>query len=156
MKFFEPGRTRISICPAIVSVSAPTVAELNAGTMISALLDRDGIEINHDTQTISRTKWFSNQEVEYPTRFATSFTVRGYRHIAAVDNVLLNLFSTFRQRKFIVVRRGGSTDTAWAAGQLVEVYHYSTGKRTPISGGASMFSVPLYVSDQDDAAVVAA
>jgi hypothetical protein len=156
VRFFEPGRCRITICSTIADISAPTVAELNAGTMISGMIPHDGLGISHETASISRTRWYSNSEIEAPSRYKITMLLKGYRHIADADNVLWNLFPTFRAHKYVVVRRGPDTTTAWAAGNVVEVYEFYQGKRTPDTAQASSFTVPLFVAADNDDATVAA
>lgn len=113
------GKTRIQWVTTISSKTAPTVAELNAGTNITSYVTKDGLTTPAtqnmvDNATIAETfdaqvvgSWGGALELmmrrEYPTDTAWDLLSYG-------------------DSGYIVVRRGIAVSTAYAAGQKVEVY----------------------------------
>lgn len=159
MKYPFDSHTRVSILATVASVTAPTVANLNAGTDITCDLTPDGLRISPKTVTVDSTPWAYGSVVTRPVRYDFSGAgLRGFRY-EQPDTELLWDAALFRARKFVVVRRGMAFDAAWAASQEVEVYEVLFGKRSvePSNDNSlTTFEVDLHVRSNSDAAVVAA
>jgi hypothetical protein len=154
--YMDRGMTRLALVSSVFSLSAPTVAELNAGINISTLIA--DLQSTTETQTVNRTPWNSRLQVEDPVRYSQTHMMTGYRHTSLAEDILWVQAKWFRQRRVLVVRRGVASATAWAAGQRVEVMRFKWGKRAGrFSGaGAGSFTVPLFAYQQDDDALVVA
>lgn len=155
MNYFMRGRTLVLVVDTIADPSAPTLAELAAGTNISG--DLWLLDITPRTSLATRTPWKSVTEHSVPTRYSVDVSLGGYRHIDSGDEVLWPLCATFGAPSNLVIRRGLPHYLPLAAGQTVEVYTGRWGKRGPSgSDRAASFQVPFYPSLVNDDAVVAA
>ena len=155
MPLTDRGFTRVTLLNSLTSLSAPTVAEINAGFNLTPnLAALDGAVTE---STADRTPWKGNQDVQVPIRFSRTFVVRGYRETAGVPDMAYTLMA-YRSSKVLVVRRGIAYATAFAAGQPVETYRIRIGKRNTLgvseSVSSSRWECTLYVTSENDAALV--
>lgn len=157
MKFPFHAHTRVALASAIADLGAPTVAELAGSIDIACDLTQDGLDLAKSTGSAEVTRWASRFAGRRPTRYEFSRPeLVGFRFSPPDSEVLWDA-AVFRAVKFLVVRRGLDVDTAWAAGQKVETYRFMFGKRTVApsdSDDLTTFSVPLFILDDDDEAVV--
>ncbi len=111
------GVVKVRFCPTIANKNAPTVAELNAGTNLTPILPKDGVNFGttngNMVDTGSLDTAFDSQETG---SYGVSGSLTGFRDNAA--DTFYDLF-TRGTRGFVVIGRFGLTP---AAGEKVEVY----------------------------------
>lgn len=118
-RYVHEGNTRVDFVPTIASKAAPTVAELGAGTALSTLLTKDGLQVP-DTQNMVDSSTLSDTfDAQVVGSWGGGVSLTGFR-----DNVSDDLWdlAVYGDEGYIVVRRGSAYDTAWAAADVVEVY----------------------------------
>lgn len=170
--------TRVAFAPTVADISAPTLAELGrtitsdpyideyidpyAGTVtwlfdIQCELTAGGLALSKSTSTVDATPWYGGLQQERPTRFAVDGASLEAFRLQAETGVLWE-GCQFRAQRVLVVRRGIPVDQDWNTGDPVEVYRVTLGKRSTNRSArntAVTFTVPLYVTAEDDDAVVA-
>jgi hypothetical protein len=114
------GMIKVSFVPTIAVLTAPTTAELNAGTSLEDVLTADGLSIGSDTAAVDTSKLSSTSTSQIVGR--SSFTlsikyVRGSGAAATVETAM-----TRGANGYLVVRRDVVSTTAWTAAQKVEIY----------------------------------
>lgn len=124
------GNLRVAYVSAIADTDFPTLAELTAVTTkdLSCYITSDGFQTTLDEQTITDNRLCSKATFERPGRWQKQMTL-SYVHNpdSAVDNVAY-LTLTYLTTGFIVARWGVAFDTAFADGDLVDVYPIQAGK----------------------------
>lgn len=122
------GMTRVSFVPTIASAAlAPTVAELNAGTILHNTLTAGGLEgFEASTGEVDNTAFGSRFDTRLPGVSAYSGTRLILKKQDGTDTVHSTL-TTFGTNGYIVMRDMFPKDNAWAAGDKVNVYPIQTG-----------------------------
>lgn len=146
--------TRVVLAPSVASLAAPTVAEITAGVDLTPHMPKSGLAITRSTGTVERTPWTGSLAVEAPARYGVAVELTGYRDA----DTFWDAVATFRQQRFLIVRRELAYDTAFTAGQVVEALEVRVGKRNTAASAANTrptFTVPLFVLADEDEAVVA-
>lgn len=118
--------TRTWWATSIASKTAPTVAELAAGTDISAFIPKDGLKVGSTNNAVRNDDITSAFMPEIPGSYGNKVTLTCFRDDAS--DTAWTLFLTRNTAGFIVVRRMLAVTTAAAIGQKVEVYPASTGQ----------------------------
>lgn len=126
------GNIRVSFVPIIANLSAPTVAELGAGTDLTPRLTPDGLAISTETASIDATKLSSTANSAKAGRRTFSVSVT-YTRGTAAGEIAIETALAYRANGYIVVRRDLAYTTAWAAAQKVEVYPVEVGESNPAS-----------------------
>ncbi len=155
------GNTKITWCPTIASIAAPKAGTELSGASIVDLQDYitpDGVNLGMSEGVVDASVLSSIAEYESPGRYKISLDFTCQRDdIAANDKAWTTLVRA--ARGFIVIRRNAAAGTAYAIGDVVEVYTMTVGKRQmqkPAKNSLATFMVHLYASGADnDAAVVA-
>jgi hypothetical protein len=141
------GKTKVTWASAIASTSAPTVAELNAGTALELKMTPDGLSIPTATGA-------ANSSVlgkRYGHQRAGQLTVSGIKlkfHHEETETIFSTL--VLGTVGFLVVRQGIVATTAWAANQKVEVYPLEVGEYDndkPAPNGMWDFEIPAFLYD---------
>src|SRR5918995_1934791 len=117
------GNVKVSYVPSIANTSAPTVAELNAGTPLELFLNDDGLTLPADQNYVESSalgESFISQVVG-----STGGTIELNMKRDNAADTAWNLFVAGNLLGFLVVRRGLPTGTAWAAAQKVLVYPWN-------------------------------
>lgn len=146
--------------PTVVNISAPTVAEITAGTDLTGHLTRDGLATPSSGSTTDVSDASSRQNKRAAGSFGgDDWTVTLYRDdVAGNDTAWALLVRDLAG--FIVIRRFGGSDVAVAAAQKVEVAPIVVISRqmANIADNTSVtFTANLAITDEyDDAGVVAA
>lgn len=144
------GKTRLSWLPTCADISAPTVAECDAGVALEMLLTPDGYGIDFGNDEVDVTALGSTFSASLPGRqtLSTELTLKdqGRQEVPWV---------TFAGRPdgYLVVRRNADRTAAWAAGDLVEVYPVQAGQRRPEAPAAnevSKFMVSMFHTSKPD------
>lgn len=111
------GRTKVKWVTAIASIAAPTVAELTAGTDLTAFLPADGVQQNSTKNNASIAMLDDSFVSEAVGTWGEGITLKMVRHEDDVDDDAWTLF-TYRLVGFLVISRHGTFD----ATDKVEVY----------------------------------
>lgn len=149
--------TRVSWVPTIADISAPTAAELDAGTVITCDLTKDGLNPGGSTSGVDSAGLCSRVDSQIAGSVSYGFTLRGFRYNDGNDD-FWDLVD-WGDAGHLVVRRGYDYDTAWTSGQPVEVYKGQFGEPTPAASASNTmqtFEVSLFVDNADLKATVAA
>lgn len=142
------GAIKVTYVPTIASQTAPTTAELAAGTALECLITADGLDISTDEDVVSVPKLCETTTSEAPGRSKTSITLTLVRKDVPGEDIA---WTTLIRGLvgYIVVRRGVSVGTAYAAAQKVEVYPGQFGQRRPQKpemNGVEKFTSQFYNS----------
>lgn len=113
------GMLRVQLVATIANIAAPTVAELNAGTHVTAFITKDGLTVPSDQNNVDVGSAAENFNAQVPGTFGGPVEITGMRDNAA--DTLWDLI-TYNLSRYAVVRRGIATAAAFASGQKVEVY----------------------------------
>lgn len=155
--YVHEGMTKVSWVPTITNVAAPTVAQLTAGTDITELLTKDGLNISLTQNTVDNTSLAETFDSQLVGSWGGSITLTAKRDNDGTD-AAWNLF-THGETGYLVVRRGAAYDGAFAADDDVEVYPAQSGEPVPNATAANAqatFSVTLAITAQPDLHAVAA
>lgn len=142
------GRTKVWLVPTIASASAPTQAELNAGTAIESFMTPDGlVGFEPDTADVDNSALNSQFDTKLPGRASFSNTAVRLKKQSGTDSV----YATYVRDTvgFVVIRRGSLSTVAWAASDKVEVYPFQTGETRnlpPESNSVQKYEIPLKVT----------
>lgn len=113
---------RLWFVPTIASTSAPTVAEINAGTDLTPFLRRDGLTTPNSGSTIDIADAASQFNKTAPgNRGGDAITLQLYRDSVTGSDTAWTALPDL-QAGYLVVRRFGGSTAAVAAAQKVEVY----------------------------------
>jgi hypothetical protein len=123
------GNVKASWVPTISNIAAPTAVELTAGTALEQRLTPDGLDISFDTDMIDNSALGSTYSTELVGRSKVSITLKYKAATGASDPVATAL--VYAANGYLVVRRGTSAATAFAASQKVEVYPVQIGRPNP-------------------------
>lgn len=122
---FTDGFYRASWLPSVATVSAPTTAELAAGTALESYITPGGLSIKATTAAVDTSSLASTFTTSSPGRRTFAIDIEFKRQTPT--DVAFNLLP-YKTSGFFVVRRTLTTATAWATGQPVEVYPVTTGE----------------------------
>jgi hypothetical protein len=111
------GRVRVYWLTACSVLASPTVAELNAGTDITAYIRPDGLDISMDTGSVDVGNVGSTFTLERVGRRKPAVSL-GCHHDASTGSTdpAWNLL-VYRAVGILAVRTGVDKTTAWATGQ---------------------------------------
>lgn len=157
------GNTKVTFVPAIADISAPKAAtELSAASAVDLqdYITPDGANVAAPTEAvIDASVLSSTADFEAPGRYklATDLTMQRDDTVTSDKGWTTMVRGT---KGFLVVRRNKPAGTAYAVGDVLEVYTVTVGKRTMLKPAKNMlatFSVHLYHSgaDNDNAVAVA-
>ena len=145
------GNIAVSWVPTISNKSAPTVAELNAGTKLEAeYLTPDGLDITPETGAVDTSSLGSTFNTSAAGRRGYETNLKAKRK--TTGDALYNL-ATFRAEGFIVVRRTTLATAAWAIGQKVEVYPVQLGELAydpPEENSVTKYTIPTFITAEPD------
>lgn len=147
-KYSNDGQIRVQVVTTIANQAAPTAAELNAGTHITGFLSKDGLTTPADQNNVDVGTLAETFNAQVPGTFGGAIEMTGLRDNAA--DTLWNLI-TYNLARFVVVRRGLPTATAFAAAQSVEVYPVQFHEPVPDQTGGdevSRFNISAPVTAQ--------
>lgn len=146
------GMTKVSFVTSIANISAPTVAELDAGTSLESLITPDGLAITPATASVDNSSLAST--------FTTAKVGRRSWTIALTCKVTdaagggdAKTTLVYQAAGFLAVRRNLASTAAWAASQTVEVYPVEVGEpayATPAPNEVQKFTSDLMVTDDAD------
>lgn len=129
------GRSRLYHVPTIANKAAPTVAELNAGTDLTAFTPRDGFAPSLTQNVVDTSSLADSFDITEIGSEGGSFTLTQYRDNGT--DTSWNLYVAGGIAGFLAWREGIVTATAWAVGQKVQVWPYSAHKPIPVQTAAN-------------------
>ncbi len=153
------GFLKMHIVDTIASQSAPTVAELGAGTEVTPFLTPAGVDTPEEGTDADTSDLSSARDKSIPATIGGELTAEFYRD-DALDDAWDNQ-ARLTITNVVISRFGGTgTDNAIVATDVVEVYPVRISQRSPsraVRGEAQRFVVNYALSgDPDLVAVVAA
>lgn len=131
-RYIDDGMTKVAWAtvadPAFVALS-----ELAAGTDIECDITGDGLNITFNENSVDDSALCEPFDAVLPGSFGvtTELTLKRRNKEGGDTDAMWLLFNTRNEVGALVVRRGIDSDTAWAAGQDVEVYPSRVGQRRP-------------------------
>ena len=154
------GMTRVAFVPTIANIAAPTVAELNAGTLLQSTLIPAGLEgFENSTAEVDNTSLASTFDTRLPGRQSFNNTALVLKKQTGTDTVF-NLLTTPNTDGYIVIRDGVAQGTAWTTGDKVEVYPVRTAAHSMLGRGEAnsllRYRVPTKISSAPNLKAVAA
>lgn len=139
----------------------PAMSEIAAGDDIECFLTKDGLNITFNENEVDDAALCETFDAVLPGSYGVSIELTMKRETPTASDVpWTTLFNTRGETGALVVRRGIDADTAWAAGQKVEVYPGTLGVRRPAPAATNeqaRFMVTIFGSEEPalDATVVA-
>ncbi|MFR9796138.1 hypothetical protein ACL02U_09580 [Streptomyces sp. MS06] len=152
------GKTRVYWVSAIADISAPTVAELDAGSDFTLRITPDGLGIPAETADVDNSSLGSTFTTMRAGRRSFSPEVTFKRGDTAGDDLPWSTL-TYQTQGYLVVRRVLAYTTAWTAGQEVEVYPVECGERNsipPAPNEVAKFTSPMKLRAEPDTSAVVA
>lgn len=128
------GTTKVSFCTSIANIAAPTVAELNAGTALEAIITPDGLDITPSTAAVATGALNSTFDTQAAGRRSYDIALTFKRQTPTDTPV--NLFP-YQTAGYLVVRDNLAASTAWAASQKVQVYPVQSGEPNRVKPAAN-------------------
>lgn len=147
-RLIADGEIRVHWVTTIANPAAPTVAEINAGTNITPLLSSVDTPLEGEAVPANDLSSAFNKTVA--GRFGGQASLDAYR-----DDTADTAYTLFPRNTtgFLVIRRFGGSDTAFAAAQKVDVFNVRVITRsgaTLDSGSVQMFTVNFATLDEPD------
>lgn len=155
------GNVKATWVPSIADISAPTVAELTGGSAVDLewVITADGLDVKGDTASVDNTALASTSETEDTGRIKRDLSLTVKRKDNTSEDVGWATL-TYKALGNLVLRRTLPVDTAYAAGQEVEVHPVRCGEpimMAPEKNSVQKFNVKLFNHTASDTrAVVAA
>lgn len=131
------GNIRAAFCTTLTP-GAPTATQLNNGVDLSYYLTPDGLTPNFDEQEITDDRMADTQT--FQQRGRVKKTLETLRYVFNPNSAPDNLaYSSMPKgtNGYVVLRYGISADTAFAAGQKVDVWPITCGERQKEPGEAN-------------------
>jgi hypothetical protein len=125
------GNVKVSWVATIASTSAPTVAELTAGTALEGHITPDGLSTAFDTAAVDQSSLGSTFDSEAAGRRKPNISITYKRYTAAGAETGAESTLVYRAEGFLVVRRTKAASVAWTAADPVEVYIVQCGQPNP-------------------------
>lgn len=154
---FVDGNIKVSFLTSVATLSAPTVAELNAGVSLEDYITPTGLQIKPTTASVDTSSLASTFTTQGAGRRSFAITVEMKRKEAPNDAAYDAL--PYRTAGYLAVRRTLPSGTAWASGQPVEMYPVIVGEpetAPPAINEVQKFTSTMMVSDDPETRAVIA
>lgn len=153
------GKVKVWEVPTIADITAPTVAELDAGEQLEHMMTPDGLAgFEAETAEVDTSALNSTYDTKVPGRASFSGTALRLKKQSGTDAIYDTLVRDYQTH--IVVRRDGSlASAAWAAAQEVEVYPVYCGEvknLAPEANSVQRYEVPVFINPEPDQRVAVA
>lgn len=152
------GNIRVSWVTTIANIAAPTVAELNAGTILTDKVTSDGlVGFEATTAEVDTTSLDSTFDTKTIGRDSFDGTMLRLKKQTATDTVF-NLL-TRGTAGYVVIRRDIASATAWTIGQAVEVHPAVCGRErnlAPEANTVRRYEVPTPITSAPNLRAVVA
>lgn len=152
------GNVKATFALSVASISAPTAAELNAGTDLQTVITKEGLDISPEQAAVDNTALSSTAETEDAGTVKHEITLTYKRKQNSGDDIGFNTLVP-GTLGYLAVRRNLAHGTSWATGQEVEVYPVRVGtymRQPPKLNEPQTIEQKLFVHEAaDDTATVA-
>lgn len=118
-RYTHETKTQVWFVTTIANKSAPTVAEINAGTALGGFIAKDGVATNFTTNKVDSAVITENFNSQLAGSTGSDLELTMFRDDTADTAWNLWVHGT---NGFIVIRRGVLSTVAVATGQKVEVF----------------------------------
>lgn len=152
------GMIRVDWVATIAIPSAPTTTELTAGTRLDKFITPDGLKTDASTAAVNTSALSSTFTTNAAGRRSYDIGLTCKR-TTDPDGGEAAATLIYRAEGFLVVRRDKTADTAYATGDVLEVYPVQCGEPSPKYGenAVQTFEVPMMLTaDASKEATVAA
>jgi hypothetical protein len=146
---FADGNTRVSFVPTIANIALPTVAELNAGSLLQSTLTADGLmgfeATSAEVDTTALASTFDTKTIGRDSFSGTALRLK--KQTYGSDTIFTTLVRG--TAGYIVIRRGILETTAWTVSQAVEVYPVTCGQTkflAPAANSVQKYEVPTPIT----------
>lgn len=129
-RYTDDGYTKVTWA-SIADKEFPALSELLAGDDIECGLTGDGLNTNTSENEVDDSALCESYDATLPGTYKVNpeLTLKRQNTVGGDTDVYWDLFNVRGAVGALVVRRGITSETAWAAGQKVEVYPGTTGIR---------------------------
>lgn len=135
-RYVHEGNTKVTFVSTLASKTAPSAATLTAGTDLSTLLTKDGLQTPDSQNMVDSSTLADTFDAQVVGSWGGSITLQGFRDSVDADDDLWNL-AVYGTTGYIVIRRGLPYSDAWASGQKAEVYPIEFHEPIPNSTAAN-------------------
>lgn len=146
------GTVKVAFVPTIVSIAAPTVAEITAGDDLEDWVTADGlVGFEPETAEVDTSALSSTFDTKAPGRAAFSGTMLRLKKQTGTDTAYTTLVRG--TAGFIVIRRYKDSTIAWTAADDVGVYPVTCGETrelAPEANTVARYEVPTMVTQRPD------
>lgn len=144
------GKTKVTFVATLASTTAPSAATITAGTDLTDTLTADGlVGFAPDTASVDNTSLGSTFNTVLAGRTSYSGTMLRLKKQTGTDTIYDLLVRDLTG--YIVVRRGITKATAYAAAQKVQVYPIICGEVKDIDpepNSVQRYEIPLFISSE--------
>ena len=151
------GYTKVHIVDTIVSMAAPTIAELTAGTEVTPFLTPAGLDTPEEGTDADSSSLASARDFSIPATIGGDIVGEFYRD--DTDDDAWDAMPRLQQTHLVISRFGGTgTDNAIAATNPVEVWPVRVSQRSPsrlTRGEAQRFTVRFALESDPELEAVA-
>lgn len=121
------GMTKVVWASSISNINAPTTTELNAGSDFTTRVTPDGLKIDPSTAEVDTSSLASRFDTREPGRVTTDIELTFKKGSTGQEQAPWSTL-TYGVHGYLAVRRGIDFETAFAAGQNVEIYPVACGE----------------------------
>lgn len=153
-RLIADGEVKFSFVPTIADTSAPTVLEIDAGTDVTEWFA--SLDTPLDGSAVPAPNLSTAFRVTVAGKYGGEITGEAYRDDTADDAWALFPRNT---TGYMVIRRFGGSDVAYAVADELEVWHVRVITRSPApmdEEGVQMFTITMAVLDEPVLDAVAA
>src|SRR5215207_2678346 len=157
--YSNDGKIRVAwVTASIPNIAAPVAATLNGGSQLAGFITKDGLTVPADQNNVDVGVLSDTFDAQVPGSFGGAIEMTGTRNDVDASDTFWNL-CVYGTAGFVVVRRGLSAATAFAATQKVEVYPVIMHEPVPAQTGGNtvaQFTISFPVSSQPNLKATAA
>lgn len=121
------GKTKVVWLSSLSSQTAPPAPELNAGADYTTRITPDGLKIDPSTAEVDTSSLASRFDTREPGRVTTDIELTFKKGSTGQEQAPWSTL-TYGVHGYLAVRRGIDFETAFAAGQNVEIYPVACGE----------------------------
>lgn len=148
--YSNDGKIRVQWVTTLSSITAPTAAQLNAGTRLDTFITKDGLTVPADQNNVDVAVLSDTFDAQTVGSFGGAIEITGVRDDTTETFWNLCVYGTVG---WLVIRRGPSGSSTFAATQKVEVYPVVMHQPVPAqTGGNTMaqFTMQFPVTSQPE------
>lgn len=152
------GKVRVAWVSSIADISAPTLAELNAGILLQSTMTADGlIGFMPDTAAVDTSSLASTFDTSTTGRVSYSAMALRLKKQTGTDTIWETLVKD--AEGFVALRRYVDEADAWAAADKIQVFPAICGETKdmdPEPNTLGRYEVPIFMTLEPDLRAVAA